>query len=76
MQQGAEVVDLLDGDLVVEGRPDELQRVGPQLETLLQSLVNLRHVVVQRKPENRTFNTIFYLMNPLIITQRVKSFYF
>ena len=52
MQQGAEVVDLLDGDLVVEGRPDELQRVGPQLETLLQSLVNLRHVVVQRKPAN------------------------
>ena len=52
MQQGAEVVDLLDGDLVVEGRPDELQRVGPQLETLLQSLVNLRYVVVQRKPAN------------------------
>ena len=56
MQQGAEVVDLLDGDLVVEGRPDELQRVGPQLETLLQSLVNLRHVVIQRKPENTSFN--------------------
>ena len=64
MQQGAEVVDLLDGDLVVEGRPDELQRVGPQLETLLQSLVNLRHVVIQRKPENTSFNTIFHLMNP------------
>ena len=56
MQQGAEVVDLLDGDLVVEGRPDELQRVGPQLETLLQSLVNLRDVVIQRKPENTSFN--------------------
>ena len=56
MQQGAEVVDLLDGDLVVEGRPDELQRVGPQLETLLQSLVNLRYVVVQRKPANTSFN--------------------
>ena len=65
MQQGAEVVDLLDGDLVVEGRPDELQRVGPQLEPLLQSLVNLRDVVVQRKPENTSFNTIFYLMNPI-----------
>ena len=46
---GPEVVDVLHRHLVIKGDPDKLERVGPDLQTFLQSLINLREVFVQRK---------------------------
>ena len=38
---GPEVVDVLHRHLVIKGDPDQLERVGPDLETFLQILINL-----------------------------------
>ena len=50
VKQGTEVVDLLHGDLVIERGSDQLQLVGPQLDALLQRLVDLGDIVIEGEP--------------------------